>query len=238
MTDSYVQQGTLYVIATPIGNLEDITYRAVRVLGGVDLIAAEDTRKTKILLNRYDIQTPQTSYFEHNERKKTPALIRMLGQGTRIGLVSEAGTPAISDPGFRLIAQARAQGIPVVSIPGCCAAVAALSVSALPVHRFAFEGFPPPKAGRRRTFIASLAEEERTLVFYESPHRICATLADMAELWGDRQAMLVRELTKQFEETVSGTLTSILESFSGRTVKGEITLVVHGAERKKPRSRR
>ena len=161
--------GTLYIVSTPIGNLEDITMRALRILSEVDLIAAEDTRKTSILLNHYTIKKPLTSYFEHNEQVKTGWLISQLKEGKNIALVSEAGTPTISDPGFRIVAAAIAESIPVVPLPGVCAAIAALSASGLAVHRFAFEGFLPPKSGKRKNLLKKIAGEERTLIFYESP---------------------------------------------------------------------
>jgi len=220
--------GILYIVSTPIGNLEDITLRGLRILGEADLIAAEDTRKTSILLHHYNIKKPLTSYFEHNERFKTAMLMDELQNGKKIALVSEAGTPGISDPGFRLIRDALDSGIPVVSVPGACAAVAALSVSGLPVHRFAFEGFLPPKTGRRKNFLKKIAAEERTLIFYESPHRILSALADMIEVLGDRRAVFAREMTKLHEESLRGPLTAILKTLEGMSVKGEITLVVEG----------
>ncbi|MEI6125502.1 MAG: 16S rRNA (cytidine(1402)-2'-O)-methyltransferase [Pseudomonadota bacterium] len=221
-------QATLYIVTTPIGNLEDITLRALRILKEVDLIAAEDTRKTSILLNHYNIKKPLTSYFEHNERFKTSVLIEELKQGKNIALVSEAGTPGISDPGYRLIHEALEKGIPVVSIPGACAAIAALSISGLPVHRFAFEGFLPQKTGKRKNFLKKIAAEERTLIFYESPHRIIATLVDMMELLGNRRAVLARELTKLHEEIICGLLSTILKKLENVSIKGEITVVVEG----------
>lgn len=220
--------GTLYLVATPIGNLEDITLRALRILAEVDLIAAEDTRKTAILLNHYAIKKPLTSYFEHNERGKTGFLAGELKAGKDIALVSEAGTPTISDPGFRIVAAARAGAIPVVPVPGPCAAVAALSASGLAVHRFAFEGFLPPKAGRRKTLLEKLAGEERTLIFYESPYRVRAALADMREALGNRRAAVARELTKVHEEFVCGTLAEIAARLERAVVKGEFTIVVEG----------
>lgn len=224
--------GTLYVVATPIGNLKDISPRAVQTLRDADRVAAEDTRTTGMLLKQYTIKKPLTSYFEHNERAKTPQLIRDLLQGSRIALVTDAGTPAISDPGFRLVSAAQKAGIPVIPIPGPCAAIAALSVSGMPVHRFAFEGFPPPRAGKRRTFLKKLAAEERTLLFYESPYRIAACLQDMLLIFGDRTAFLARELTKLHEECQQAPLSSLLKRClcPDRTVKGEITLVVSGAQ--------
>ena len=225
--------GTLYIIATPIGNLEDITMRAVRILGEVDLIAAEDTRKTAILLNHYTIKKPLTSYFEHNEQVKTGWLINELKSGKNIALVSEAGTPTISDPGFRIVAAAIAKSITVVPVPGVCAAIAALSASGLPVHRFAFEGFLPPKSGKRKNLLKKIAAEERTLIFYESPYRIQAALADMLEVLGDRRVAVGRELTKLHEEFIYGTLSAIAERLGSTVIKGEFTIVVEGCPVKK-----
>ncbi len=223
-----MSQGTLYIVATPIGNREDITLRALRILDEVDIIAAEDTRKTGMLLKHYNIKKPLTSYFEHNEKRKTPALIQDLQSGKNIALVSEAGTPTISDPGYRLVHAALQEEIPVVPIPGVCAAITALSVSGLPVHRFAFEGFLPPKTGKRKNFLKKLVNEERTLIFYESPHRITAALEDIREVFGDRPAVLTRELTKMHEEHMQGSISTIIESLAEKSLKGEFTLVVAG----------
>jgi 16S rRNA (cytidine1402-2'-O)-methyltransferase len=220
--------GTLYVVSTPLGNLEDITLRALRVLKEADLICAEDTRTTRILLNHYNIQTALTSYFEHNEQRKTPLLIEELKSGKSIAIVSEAGTPAISDPGYRLITQALQQAITVIPVPGPSAAITALSVSGLAVHRFAFEGFLPIKTGKRKNFLKKIADEERTLIVYESPHRITGALADLIEILGDRNAVLCRELTKLHEEKIYGRLSFILKSLEKRPIKGEITLVIAG----------
>jgi 16S rRNA (cytidine1402-2'-O)-methyltransferase len=223
--------GILYVVSTPIGNLEDITLRALRILKEVDLICAEDTRKTRILLNHYNIQTPLTSYFEHNEKRKTPVIIEALKSGKHIAIVSEAGTPAISDPGYRLITHALQQDISVVPVPGLSAAIAALSISGLAVHRFVFEGFLPVKTGKRKNFLKKLADEERTLIFYESPHRILATLRDLIETMGDRNAVLCRELTKIHEEKIYGKLSLIFKTLEKRPIKGEITLLVEGEKK-------
>jgi len=223
--------GILYVVSTPIGNLEDITLRALRILKEVDRICAEDTRKTRILLNHYNIQTPLTSYFEHNEKRKTPVIIEALKSGKHIAIVSEAGTPAISDPGYRLITHALQQDISVVPVPGLSAAIAALSISGLAVHRFVFEGFLPVKTGKRKNFLKKLADEERTLIFYESPHRILATLRDLIETMGDRNAVLCRELTKIHEEKIYGKLSLIFKTLEKRPIKGEITLLVEGEKK-------
>jgi len=220
--------GTLYVVSTPIGNLEDITLRALRILKEVDLICAEDTRKTRILLNHYNIQTSLTSYFEHNEKRKTPFIIEEIKSGKSIAIVSEAGTPAISDPGYRLITHALQQAIAVIPVPGPSAVITALSISGLAVHRFAFEGFLPVKTGKRRNFLKKISDEERTLIFYESPHRILGTLKDLIEVMGDRSAVLCRELTKIHEEKIYGTLSFILKSLEKRPIKGEITVLIEG----------
>jgi len=223
--------GILYVVSTPIGNLEDITLRALRVLREVDFICAEDTRKTRILLNHYNIQTPLTSYFEHNEKRKTPFIVEELKSGKNIAIVSEAGTPAISDPGYRLITHALQQDVTVIPIPGLSAAITALSISGLPVHRFVFEGFLPVKTGKRKNFLKKLVDEERTLIFYESPHRILATLRDLIEVMGNRKAVLCRELTKIHEEKIYGELSLIFTTLEKRPIKGEITLLLEGKKR-------
>lgn len=220
--------GKLYIIATPIGNLEDITMRALRVLGEVDLVAAEDTRTTGRLLGHYTIKKPLTSYFEHNEQHKTPQLLDRLEQGLTLALVTDAGTPCISDPGYRLVAGAIERGIEVEALPGACAAVSALSIAGLPVHRFAFEGFLPPKTGRRVKTLETLARDARTLIFYESPHRITKSLSDMLQVLGDRRAVLVREQTKMHEEVMRMGLAEMVRAVEGRTLKGEITIVVEG----------
>jgi 16S rRNA (cytidine1402-2'-O)-methyltransferase len=225
---NHMSQGVLYIVSTPIGNLEDITLRALRIFKEVDLIAAEDTRKTGILLRHYNIKKKMTSYFEHNEQYKVSGLISQLKSGKKIALVSSAGTPSISDPGFRLVRAALNESIPVVPVPGASSVITALSVSSLPVHRFAFEGFLPPKTGKRKNFLLKIADDDRTLIFFESPHRILATLKDMIEIFGDRRAMLARELTKLHEETMLEPLTTLYEQLEDRKIKGEITLVVEG----------
>ena len=224
------QPGTLYVVATPIGNLEDLTLRAVRVLREVALIACEDTRRTARLLQAHQISTPTTSFFEHNERWKGDRILRALGEGRDVALVSDAGTPGISDPGFRLVREARAEGLAVVPVPGASAAVAALSVSGLPTDRFLFVGFLPARTHARRQALEGLAPQRETLVVYEAPTRVLATLSDMIELWGDRDAFLCREATKIHEEYVRGSLSALRASLAQRSeVKGEIVLVVEGA---------
>ncbi len=221
--------GTLYIVATPIGNLEDITLRAIRVLKEVDIIAAEDTRHTRNLLNRYEIDTPLTSYHDHNKEEKGPVILAQLLEGKNVALVSDAGTPGISDPGYFLINIAADQKIPIVPIPGATAAVAALSVSGLPTDRFVFEGFLPAKHNARNKRLKELASEERTLIFYEAPHKIVKTAADMLEILGDRRAVLTRELTKIHEETIRGMLSEIHRRLQEGTIKGEFTIIVHGA---------
>jgi len=220
----------LYLVPTPIGNLEDITLRALRVLNEVDAVACEDTRVASVLLNHFDISKPTLSYHDHNERGRTPDLIRRMKAGETIALISDAGTPAISDPGFYLVRECIREGVPVEALPGATAFVPALVLSGLPNDRFVFEGFLPHKKGRA-TRIAALANEERTLVFYESPHRILKTLRQLSEAFGeDRQAAVCRELTKKFEEVVRGSLTDIAAEFESRAkIRGEIVLVVAGA---------
>src|SRR5881296_547011 len=195
--------GTLYVVATPIGNLEDITLRALRVLKEVGLVACEDTRRTRTLLSHFGIHVPATSYFEHNKLTKGPAIIKTLQEGKSVALVTDAGTPGISDPGFLLVREARAAGIPVVPVPGPSAVIAALSAAGIPADRFVFDGFLPFKPGRRLNRLRALRELETTIVLYESPHRIVATLEAVREVWGDVPLVLARELTKQFEEIVT-----------------------------------
>ena len=221
--------GTLYIVATPIGNLEDITLRAIRVLKEADLIAAEDTRHTRNLLNKYEIDTQLTSYHDHNKEEKAPVLVARLLEGKNIALVSDAGTPGISDPGYFLINLAIDQQVPVVPIPGTTAAIAALSISGLPTDRFVFEGFLPVKHTARLKRLQELANEERTLIFYEAPHKIIKTVEDMFGALGDRRAVITRELTKIHEEAIRGTLSEVLKHLNEGTIKGEFTIIVHGA---------
>jgi 16S rRNA (cytidine1402-2'-O)-methyltransferase len=225
--DSTVFPGTLYLVATPIGNLDDITYRAVKVLGSVDLIAAEDTRKTKILLDHYAISKPLTSYFNYNERQRTPQLIEKLRQGQSIALVSDAGTPGVSDPAYYIVRAALESGIPIIPIPGPSAFVSALIVSGLPTDRFVFEGFLPVKKGRK-TKLGILSTEPRTMIFYESPHRILKTLEEIRSTFGERNVVVARELTKKFEEIVRGPISSVLASLTSKPTRGEYVLVVEG----------
>ena len=220
----------LYVVGTPIGNLEDITLRAIRTLKGVDLIAAEDTRHTARLLAHHHIETPLVSYHEHNESQRTPELIGKIQSGAAVALVSDAGTPSISDPGYRLVRAAVEKGLTVFPIPGVSAAVTALCASGLSTDSFIFVGFAPKKKGKRKELLASLAAEQRTLVFYESPHRLLAFLDEMGEVMGDRPAVLAREMTKLHEEFIRGSLSEIRTALADRSaVKGECTLLVEGA---------
>jgi 16S rRNA (cytidine1402-2'-O)-methyltransferase len=221
--------GTLYIVATPIGNLEDVTLRALRILREVELIASEDTRRTRLLLEHYHIDKPLTSFYDHNEAQKAPSLIQRLQQGGSIALVSEAGTPLISDPGYRLVQLAIAHGVPIIPIPGVTAVATALMVAGLPIDRFAFEGFLPKKAGKRRKRLAELEEDPRTLVFYESPRRLQALLDELLAVWGDRRIAVTRELTKKFETILRGRITEVRAHLGGRPPLGEVTLVVEGA---------
>jgi 16S rRNA (cytidine1402-2'-O)-methyltransferase len=230
MADTAPRPGTLYVVATPLGNLEDLTLRAVRVLREVALVACEDTRRTAGLLRAHGVATRTTSYFEHNERWKGEPILALLREGRDVALVSDAGTPGISDPGYRLVRDARAGGLPVVPVPGPSAAIAALSVSGLPTDRFLFVGFLPPRAGARRRALDQLASSRPTLVVYESPLRVKDLLSDMQQAFGDREAFLCREATKLHEEYLRGRLSSLREGLASReAVKGEIVLVVAGA---------
>ena len=221
--------GTLYIVATPIGNLEDITLRAIRVLKEADAIAAEDTRHTQKLLSKFDIHTPLTSYHDHNKEEKAPVLVARLLEGKNVALVSDAGTPGISDPGYFLINLAVDQKIPVVPIPGATAAIAALSVSGLPTDRFVFEGFLPSKHTARMKRLIELAKEERTLIFYEAPHRIMQALEDMQTVLGDRKAVLTRELTKVHEQVLRGRIPDVRRQLEAGSMKGEFTIIVEAA---------
>lgn len=220
--------GTLYVVATPIGNLEDITLRAIRILREVGLVAAEDTRRTRILLDRYAISTPLTSLYDRNEAKKSGFIVAKLLQGRDVAYVSDAGTPGISDPGYLLVKDALSRGICVVPVPGASALIAALSVSGLPMDSFVFLGFLPSKAVRRQHLLASLRQEQRTLIFYESPHRLLASLKDIKAVLGDREVVVSREMTKIHEEFLRGPADRLIEGMEDETVKGEVTLIVAG----------
>jgi 16S rRNA (cytidine1402-2'-O)-methyltransferase len=223
--------GTLYLVGTPIGNVEDLSPRAQRLLGAVDVIAAEDTRHTKGLLDRFGIRRPMLSYHDHNKDTRTPELIGKLREGASVAVVSDAGSPGISDPAFTLVRAAANAGLPIIPVPGPSSAICALEVSGLPTDRFSFEGFLPRKAGRRRARIEELRDDPRTLIFFESPHRLRAALADLAETLGDRPASVSRELTKKFEETRRGSLRSLLAWIEETPPRGEFVLVVGGAPR-------
>ncbi len=229
--DECAGKGTLFIVSTPIGNLADITLRAIELLRNAHLIAAEDTRRTRILLNHYAIRSKLASYNSHNQARKGPQLIRLLEEGNDIALVSDAGTPGISDPLYHLVQLALDADVGVIASPGPSAVLAALTVSGLPMDRFVFEGFLPRKKGRK-THLEALALEKRTLVLYESPQRILKTLKDLHTALGDRRAALARELTKKFEEVVRGRLSSLIELAETRTFKGEITLILEGCPRK------
>lgn len=221
--------GILYLVATPIGNLEDITLRAIRTLKEVNLIAAEDTRRARKLLAHYGISTPLTSYFAHSSIRKTQALIAQLKEGKHIALISEAGTPSISDPGYALTRLAIDQRITVIPVPGAAALIAALSVSGLPTRSFIFEGFIPRKAGKRKQLFLALRDQPRTFIIYESPRRLMATLEDLCTvLGGDRQIVIAREMTKLYEEVIRGTIAEITAKLTGTSIRGEITIVVSG----------
>ncbi len=218
--------GTLYIVSTPIGNLEDITLRALRILKEVDLIAAEDTRKTRRLLTHYEINTPLTSFFEGNQQRKTEKLIERLKDGESIALVSDAGTPTISDPGYPLLRQCISDEVQIVAVPGVSAILAAAAVSGLPLHNFIFEGFLSPKSGKRKRQLTQLANEERTLILFESPHRICRFLEDALEIMGEREIVITRELTKRYEDIFRGNFKQALEKFNATAPRGEFTIVI------------
>ena len=220
-------KGTLYIVSTPIGNLEDITFRAVKTLTSVDLIAAEDTRKTKILLDHYNISKPMLSYFDHNEKFRASQLIEKLLAGQSVALVSGAGTPGISDPAYRIVRESIDHGIAVVPIPGASALLAALVVSGLPMNSFAFEGFLPLKKGRR-TKLEFLKSEKRTIILYESPHRILKTLHEVLEHLGDREIVIAREVSKKFEEFIRGNTSEVLSKLASTTPRGEFVLLIQG----------
>lgn len=221
--------GVLYVVATPIGNLEDVTLRALRVLREVDLVAAEDTRRTRALLAHHGIARPVTSYYDAVERRRAPALAARLAAGTRIALVTDAGTPGLADPGYHLVRAALAAGVPVVPVPGPSALTALLSVAGIPADRFAFEGFLPSRAAARAARLRALAAEPRALVFYEAARRLDAFLADAAEALGDREAVVGRELTKRFEEIVRGRLSELRGRFAAAPPRGEVVVLIAGA---------
>jgi len=220
------QKGTLYIVSTPIGNLKDITFRAVEILKSVSLIAAEDTRRTKILLDHYGIQTPATSYYEYNKIRKADYLLRVLQEGRDVAMVSDAGTPGISDPGYNIISLAIDNSIPVVAIPGACALIAALAVSGKPTNKFLYEGFLPIKPIKRINRLRELKELNITIVLYESPHRLVKTLNDILSVFGDVEIALSRELTKKFEEIRRDKTADLIEHFTTHKPLGEFTLVI------------
>ncbi len=221
--------GTLFIVATPIGNLEDITHRALRILRDVDLIACEDTRHTRKLLNHFGITTPTTSYHQHNEQERATGLCELLTSGKNVAVVSDAGTPLINDPGFRIVKTAIDRGISIVPIPGASGAITALSASGLATDQFLFAGFLPARAGSRRAKLNELSSITATLVFYEAPHRIKATLKDAREVLGDREAVIARELTKLHEEFARGSLSELISRFSEiETPRGEFVVVISG----------
>ncbi|NVN98918.1 MAG: 16S rRNA (cytidine(1402)-2'-O)-methyltransferase [Geobacteraceae bacterium] len=222
--------GTLYIVATPIGNLEDMTFRAVRTLKEVDLIAAEDTRHSRKLLNHYGIATRMTPYHDHNEQLKTDYLIERLMAGENVAIITDAGTPCIADPGYRVAKAASGHGIRIVPIPGASAITTALSASGLPSDRFIFEGFLPPKQGKRKSRLLELKIDTRVIILYEAPHRLIATLTDINEIFGDCETLVVRELTKMHEEFRRGTPAELLEQYAKQPVKGEIVILISPAE--------
>ncbi|MDH7578332.1 MAG: 16S rRNA (cytidine(1402)-2'-O)-methyltransferase [Bacillota bacterium] len=222
-------RGVLYLCGTPLGNLEDITLRALRTLGEVALIAAEDTRCTRKLLSHYGIRVPFTSFHEHNQREKVPFLLEELARGRSVALVTDAGMPGLADPGYLLVRRALTEGYRVTVVPGPSAVVAALVVSGFPPYPFYFQGFLPREGGARREFLKELEEETRTGVFYETPHRLRKTLEDFREVWGEgRRVAVARELTKQFEEVVRGSFAEVAAHFADHPPRGELTLVTEG----------
>jgi len=226
--------GTLYIVGTPIGNLEDLTYRAHRILQEVHIIAAEDTRHTQKLCIHYGIGTTLTSYHDFNKEEKTPVLLEKMQEGQSIALVSDAGTPLISDPGYYLLTRAIVEGITVVPIPGPSAILTALTASGLPTDAFRYEGFLPKKSGARSRVLQALAEEHRTIILFETPHRIKATLGEIQNFFGTRQLVIARELTKTYEEMIRGSAEEILSNYKTQNPKGEMTLVIGG----KPKTKR
>lgn len=224
-------QGILYLVATPIGNLEDMTYRAVRILGEVDLIAAEDTRNSIKLLNHFDIKTPMTSYHEHNKYEKAEELVAKLVAGTNIAVITDAGTPGISDPGEELVRQCYEAGITVVPVPGACAAINALIASGLPTRRFAFEAFLPSDKKERKQVLDELEKETRTIIIYEAPHRLLKTLSELNSKLGNREATICRELTKKHETFFKTTLEDAITHYETTEPKGECIIVIKGISR-------
>lgn len=222
-----IQQGALYIVPTPIGNLDDITIRALNILKGADVIAAEDTRTTKFLLDHYNIQKPLLSFYSHNEQLRVPQIIDRLTKGESVALVSDAGTPGISDPAHSIITAGIENGITIIPLPGATACIPALVASGMPTHEFVFAGFLPHKKGRK-TKLERLKAEERTVILYESVHRLEKTLRELLESWGDRQIAVSRELTKKFEEIRRGRISELLPYFASQNLKGEFVLVIAG----------
>lgn len=218
----------LYLVATPIGNLGDISLRALETLRSVDVVASEDTRKTGLLLKHFEIKKQQISFHEHNEERSGERLINLLLEGKSVALVTNAGTPGISDPGYSLVRRAIAASIPITSIPGAAAFVSALILSGLPVHSFTFRGFPPHKGGPRRRFLSLDADSPHTLVFYESPHRLIAFLKDALDIYGERQAVVANDLTKFFEAVERGSLSELAARLEDSQLRGEYTIVIAG----------
>lgn len=232
-----IEKGALYVVATPIGNFEDITLRALKVLSGVDMVAAEDTRHTGRMLSRYQISSALVSYHDYNEAERAPQFIQKLLEGLSLALVSDAGTPSVSDPGYRLICSAIRAGVKVIPVPGVSAAITALSVSGLPTDAFVFLGFPPKKQARRVAALKEIESESRTLIFYESPKRVVSFLNDALAVLGDRAGVVCREMTKRYEEFIRGPISEIMSDLSGRgEIKGECTLVFSGKNKDQPLS--
>ncbi len=228
MTESDNPRGTLYIVATPIGNLQDISFRALEILKSVDYIASEDTRVSGRLLSRYEIDTRQTSFFEHNEKVKAPKIIQDIIDGKSVALITDAGTPLISDPGYRLVVLAVENNIDVIPIPGASSVTAALSISGFPTNSFCFEGYPPRTAGKLKRFFENLKDERRTIILFETPHRIKKSLAAMLDVMGEREIFVARELTKKFEEKIRGNISNILDRIEKRPLKGEIVVVIRG----------
>lgn len=228
MTARQNPAGILYIVATPIGNLADISMRAIETLRSVDLIASEDTRTSKKLFSRFNIKTARTSYHDHNEKSKAPKIIDAILEGKSVALISDAGTPLISDPGYTLVNMAIAEGIDIIPVPGPSAILAALVSSGFPTDRFCFEGYPPRTEGKLKRFFERLVDESRTIILFETPHRIKKCLKVMLDVFGDREIFIGRELTKKFEEKWRGAVSVVLKNIEDRTIKGEIIVVVRG----------
>ncbi len=228
MTSTQFTPGTLYIVSTPIGNLGDISIRAIETLKSVALIASEDTRNSGILLKHFNIPTPQTSYHEHNERQKAPDLVALLKDGKSVALISDAGTPLVSDPGYRLVNLAVSEGIEIIPIPGPSSILAALVASGFPTDRFCFEGYLPKSSGKLKRRLDELAVEPRTMIFFETQFRILKSLPVMLEAFGDREIFVGRELTKKFEEKMRGKISEIIALLENRTIKGEIVIIAPG----------